>query len=353
MPLPLSGPISASQINTELRLTSNGLLSLNNSSVRTLFSVPSGQISYSNGYGKVFSRAAVTATISSHTNKGVITLSNIPGYIAGQTDVTVIINNGIYCWSDDINTAALTINGHTTGDTLDIINGGNVLGMGGSGYWAGYLAALTGGPALNVSLPARITNNGVLAGGGGGGGCSLYSSNYGGGGGGAGGGKGGGSYGSDGTYIIDGPVGGTIGNIGNSGYYPSAGAITFTGASGGRIISTVVGLGSRFAADGVTALAPTGGNAGGSGHAWIWFYKSAGYYGPAGGGGGWGAAGGYGDSGGVLAPESGNGGALGNVGQNGPGGNNAYPGAAGGKAIVTNGNAITWVTTGTVYGIVG
>ncbi len=52
MPLPSSGPISLSQVNTELGLSSTATISMGNSNVRTLFGVPSGAISMSNGYGK-------------------------------------------------------------------------------------------------------------------------------------------------------------------------------------------------------------------------------------------------------------------------------------------------------------
>jgi len=54
MTLPASGPISLSQVNTELQLSSTATISLNDASVRTLFAVPSGAISMSNGYGKSY-----------------------------------------------------------------------------------------------------------------------------------------------------------------------------------------------------------------------------------------------------------------------------------------------------------
>ena len=40
------------QVNTELNLSSTATISLNDSAVRTLFGVSSGQISMSDGYGK-------------------------------------------------------------------------------------------------------------------------------------------------------------------------------------------------------------------------------------------------------------------------------------------------------------
>lgn len=54
MTLPASGPISMANVNTELQRSSTTTVSLNDTIVRTLFGVPSGQISMSNGYGKAY-----------------------------------------------------------------------------------------------------------------------------------------------------------------------------------------------------------------------------------------------------------------------------------------------------------
>jgi len=52
MTLPASGAISMNQVNVELGSAGTTQRSLNDTAVRTLFGIPSGQISMSNGYGK-------------------------------------------------------------------------------------------------------------------------------------------------------------------------------------------------------------------------------------------------------------------------------------------------------------
>lgn len=52
MALPASGAISMNNVNVELGCTATSQRALNDTVVRTLFGVPSGQISMSNGWGK-------------------------------------------------------------------------------------------------------------------------------------------------------------------------------------------------------------------------------------------------------------------------------------------------------------
>lgn len=109
MTLPASpNSISLGQVNTELNLTSTTQISLNNTNVRTLFEVPSGAISMSNGWSKsydsftetfstfptsysgnfaIFSAASNTLTIAASTstyrvNRSITTNTNTRGFSA-------------------------------------------------------------------------------------------------------------------------------------------------------------------------------------------------------------------------------------------------------------------------------
>jgi hypothetical protein len=71
MPLPLSGPLSLSTINTELGLISTSTISLNDVVVRSLAGRPTGSISFENFYGQtsgdVLPIVAVGGTSTSNT----------------------------------------------------------------------------------------------------------------------------------------------------------------------------------------------------------------------------------------------------------------------------------------------
>lgn len=62
MALPSSGSISLNQVNIELSRSGTAQISMNDSIVRTLFGVASGQISMSNGYGKSNAYAPVNTS---------------------------------------------------------------------------------------------------------------------------------------------------------------------------------------------------------------------------------------------------------------------------------------------------
>lgn len=342
MPLQNSGPISLSDVNVELQRASNTTISLNDSNVRTLFGVGSGAISMSNGYGKA-NRVSLTYTFSSNSANVGLNVSTLSGYLAGKADITVVVNPGVYVYSTTTGGAALSITGATSGDTISLVNYGYIMGQGGDGGGP----PTAGGPALSIGYPITINNtNGAayIGGGGGGGGGSGKSFLATSGGGGAGGGSGGPNGGS----------GGGLGGAGGNGSFP--GSLPAGGGGGGRIFPGSGGPSATASSnDGEAVVVGYGGGAGGSGAADA--LKSTSYSGAGGsaneaggnanvpnigacggGGGGWGASGGAGYADKTSSP---------------PG--FEYAGAAGGKAVQTNGNSVTWVSgdTSRVYGAVG
>lgn len=174
MPLPSSGPISLSQVAVELGRSSTATTSMGETAVRTLFQVPSGQISMSDGYGK--SNTFAFTISSSTTNANLRTLAVNAGW-PGSNNVSATIASGVVMTADGTGVSALTIDGaFPQGVTL--INNGVIVGRGGDGGAGGTSSpgaptqgavGLAGGPALLVQVPVSINNAGTIAGGGGGG----------------------------------------------------------------------------------------------------------------------------------------------------------------------------------------
>jgi hypothetical protein len=345
MALPASGAISFNAINVELGLTATAQVSLNDLAVRNLFGVASGAIAMNVGYGKS-NRVIVAVTIAENTTNYTLGTAQIPGYVAGKTQVTLQINPGVYVYSTNTANAGLTVAALDPADDVVISNLGYIMGMGGAGGGASNGAA--GGPAISISRPVYILNDSYIAGGGGGGGGAVNSGGVGvGGGGGAGGGAGGaGYYGSPGTGGGPGSAGtnGTISTYGSGG---GGGGRILPGVGGTRVLATVpppiegsVILPGQGGGSGGSGAAGTGGPAGpvkiaGSGQGGNANVTGSsatysGIGGAGGGGGGWGASGGRGN---VNAGTS-------------------YVGGAGGKAVNLNGYTVTWVANGTVYGAV-
>lgn len=323
MTLPVSGPISLSQVNVELGLSATAPINMNASNVRTLFGKPSGTIAMSDGYGKS-NRVALNYTFASSTANASLNVSTIGGYSAGTSDITITVNSGVYLYATSTGNYGLTLTGGTTGDTVTLVNNGFIMGQGGNA------PSGAGGPALNVnigitSITVNNTNGSAYIGGGGGAGrASVLSGayNFGGGGGGAGGGNGGpGNYPN--FNQAPGGAGGGIGAVGGNGsvsYNCCGGINSMGGGGGGRIFpGTGGGTGAGGGAGGGGGSAVGGGGSGGSSN-------NAGSGPPnnyaGGGGGGWGASGGG--------------------------------GGAGGKAVNLNGKSITWVSGNTtrVWGAV-
>ena len=367
MALQSSGKISLSNVNTELGLATNTRRSLGQAATRTLFGVASGRIKLSDGYGKS-NRVSIIVTLTSNTTNYTLSPSVIPGYVAGKTDVTLVINSGVYVYSTNTTNAGIYIAPLDTGDTVAITNNGYIMGMGGAGGGNGSIAEfnaaaasggnIANGPgkpaghAITINRTVTITNNGYIAGGGGGGASSWFIDDYyshlwvSGGGGGAGGGGGGSGAGS--SVITAGGAGGSIGSSGaNSPTYVTGGGgggriLPGTGGSGGIAYSSWNGKGGGAGGGGGACTDPIGGNpiaSGGNGGSANnvggnpSIYNS--YYQGAGGGGGWGAAG---------ASTS----TLGTGYYKVHGG----AGGAGGKAVNLNGYTVTWLVTGTRYGAI-
>jgi hypothetical protein len=240
-----TGQISLNDVNVELGLSGTTLISMNQTSVRTLAGVASGAISMQNLQGKS-NRVTANITISSDTANYTLNTAKVTGYSAGKTDVTLTINSGVVVYSGSTGSYAFTVDtSWASGDTVTIVNNGTILGKGGNGGGGGSWRndgspGSGGGPALYVQRATSINNVNRIAGGGGGGGgggsaqciCgkTVVTASGGSGGGGigngspggsltsAGGGSGGGSSSCGGTaYGGSGGSGGGYGSSGNSG----------------------------------------------------------------------------------------------------------------------------------------
>ena len=352
MPMPLSGQISLGDARTELVYAPTQQISLNDTDVRTLFARASGENQLYYGYGKTF-RKALSVSIPSNQVNHIVCFSNLTGYVAGKTDVTITIAAGVYVYSTSTAVAGLTISCTQAGDTCILNNNGYIMGMGGNGG-DGPTATKQGKPggtALKLGCPTIVNNFSYIAGGGGGGAANGTSGGSGaGGGGGAGGGNGG--YGNFWTPYAAGGAGGAVGAVGSAGAFAQNGTSTSSGfprmdsggGGGGRILPGSGGAyGTVPRAGGNNGyFTGQGGGAGGGGGGTVNAYDMASFGGAGGagsssgngptflyagaGGGGWGAPGGNGH------PVSGS------------------TGGAGGKAIDKSGYTLTYASIGTIYG---
>lgn len=260
MTLPTSGPISLSQVDTEIyAASSTSTISMNDSIVRLLFGVPSGAISMNQGYGKTMVTLTITSTILNFNMYSAATGSVPSGVTRNGTYtpgciVRVIVNNAVVIGSTNLTTYAFdTGTGWNGGDTLYLSNYGYISGHGGngsggpSGGWG-----QAGGVCLHAQNPITIDNSSgyIYSGGGGGGGggnwvwtTSGVRSSVGGGGGG-GGGYVAGNYGGYGGVAANGTAyghGGHGGGGGASGGAGGGGALGVGGNNGHRPGGAVVG----------------------------------------------------------------------------------------------------------------
>lgn len=209
----------------------------------------SGQIALGDFYGSA-NRNAYTLTISANTQNYDVYTNRGPAYIAGSTDITVQINPGVTVGSSTVPAYAFLVpSAFNPGDSITVVNNGNIYGAGGNGgnganSTGGNGATGTGGGnSIYVNRPTTITNNGIIAGGGGGGGGgaaagATYTTGknftYFGTSGGGGGGGAGNNVGSGGTSGANDSSGATGGSPGSSGTATTGGA----GGAGGTSANT-------------------------------------------------------------------------------------------------------------------
>lgn len=313
MTLP-TGTISLSQVNVELSLSATALISLNDTAVRNLAGVASGQISMSNLQGKT---QGFAFTISANqTNANLRTLAVAAGWNQ-VLPVVATINTGVVISGSVVanSTAALTIDGTWAGG-VTLINNGTIAGIGGTGG-AGQNnspVATAGGRAVLVSSAVSIDNtSGIIAGGGGGGGGGNYT---------------GGSYDwvtatSNGTSSIS--AGGGGGGGGQGGNVASTGGAKGSNASHSGLDSSGSLTNPTAGGSGDVTGPGNGGTAGRANAGSSYFSGTSSASGTAGGrGGGWGSAGINGSSGTV--------------------------GGSAGQCLSGN-SLVTWIATGTRYGV--
>lgn len=352
-PISLGGTVAGQSANLELGLTATTAISLDDARIRKLTGTSAGtQISMpANFWGKA--NKLVMSISSNISNANLRTLAIAAGWDQ-NAEVAVTIASGVYVYSTDVATPALTIDGSWPSG-VTVTNNGYIIGKGGDATYNSVGQA--GGSAIYVSsFSVSIVNNSYIAGGGGaGGGSGTGGAYFAGGGGGAGGGNGG---------SLAGGAGGAPGQAGSNGTYHYINGTALyvgSGGGGGRILPGTGGAGATYTRS-TSYIAPGGGSGGGGGTNWVYMPPLPGGL-PAqggafggGGGGGWGASGGGGGNYqiGGQAPvyAGGAGGSSSSAGGNWTGSPVTYAGGAGGKAIALNGYAVNRTGSGTTYGAV-
>lgn len=172
MALPVSGPLSLSQIQGEFGGSNpislseyyrgGAFVTNNNTGVPT-----SGTIRIGNFYGTT-KQFSFTNSTNYSTPQNLRTLALAAGW--NGSDALLVTNNAIFS-SNTTASPALTISGSFP-NGLIFVNNSTIVGMGGRGADAAANGS-PGGGALLVSSAVSITNNGTFAGGGGGGSSSA------------------------------------------------------------------------------------------------------------------------------------------------------------------------------------
>jgi hypothetical protein len=312
----LGGSTSGQSVALELGLSATGTLSMSQLYRGGAYVKPgisngyntgvpsSGAISFSNLYGMV-RRVAYNINFAGSSFSQQTFTTNAPngtisyeyaggaggggsGYVAGITDVTIVIPSGTTIYSTSSASAAMTFSGFSSGDQVKIDNYGVIAGKGGDG---GTATGGAGGDAINYN-PANAAfypynySGGVIAGGGGGGGRGAavsvsvdVPSGY-----------------SVTTYTFHARGGGAGGGAGGNGFSNSSGSSYVGNASLTSYVSTTTSGGS--------GSSTAGGSAGNGDYGY--YYTVSNYYlvrgGSGGAGGARGAAGGGGNQGFLDGP---------------------------------------------------
>jgi len=210
---------------------------------------------------KVYETSISITQSGTQTDYDLYTAAGSP---AGVVNVVLTVNGTLR--STSTATAALIVSGFTVGSTITIINNGVIEGKGGAGGGgAGFVPGAAGGPAISVTIPVTIQNNGSILGGGGGGGhgANRNTSNpfvpSAGGGGGGGGGRGNDSSNSTAGLRRSTP-GVILGTPGSAGTSAGAGGGGSGGTAPGGLTGGPGGTGGTWG----TAGAPGNGGSGGA-----------------------------------------------------------------------------------------
>jgi len=275
MTIPSSGSVDLVAINNEFGLGLNIGVMRGVAYYQTITSTL-GNFSNTNLDFGAFRGAAgkITKNITYSSDQQNITIntSNVPGYVANFSRVNITINNGVYIGSNSTGSYALTISGFSSGDSINLINNGTIIGAGGRGGDHDSNGS-PGGPALLLNCAVNITNNGTIAGGGGGGGGAASGSTYGsclggggsytgsGGGGGAGydpgGGGSGDGNGNGGSRTNGGSGSGNQGQGGNGGDPGNAGGDSNNSGHGAAAGNAITNIGNANFITVGTILGPT------------------------------------------------------------------------------------------------
>jgi hypothetical protein len=277
-PISLGGTTAGQSIEIENGGNGTTQISLNDTAVRSLAGVPSGQIAMPTNFYGHSNTVYINLTIAANTqNYNVWTSASAnPAYVAGKSVVTVTINPGIAVGSSSTGTYAMSVpSAFNPTDTVTIVNNGYIVGAGGAGAAGSNgigpanpgAAGAAGGSALYVARATTVTNNGTIGSGGGGGGGGGNDGYWGGGGGGGGAGynTGAGGGGGNSPYGYPGGGGGagtlTTGGGAGAGGHAASPVGSGKGGAGGNL-GAVGGAGS---ASGNPVHVP-GGAGGGTGN---------------------------------------------------------------------------------------